>query len=66
MAGINFCGTNNWSIQTKVFMNVNNTRVTDYVIKRDKAEYYSHALDEVMDEENRNYWILVTISSYIF
>ena len=29
--------------------NVNNTRVTYDVIKRDKTEYYSHSLAEVLD-----------------
>ena len=42
--------------------NVNNTKVTDDVIRCDKTEYSSHTLYEVVDGENRNDWILVTIS----
>ena len=37
-------------------------RVADDVMKRYKTGYSSHALAEVVDEENRNYWILVTRS----
>ena len=42
---------------------VKNNRVTDDLIKRDKTEYSSHALSEVVGGENRNYWILATRSS---
>ena len=41
--------------------NVNNTRATDDIISRDKTEYFSHTLAEVVDEKDKNYWILVTI-----
>ena len=42
--------------------NVNISRVTNEVMERDKTEYSSHALAEVVDGENRNDWILVTRS----
>ena len=41
--------------------NVNNTRVTDDLINRDKTEYTSHSLAEVVDGKYENDWILVTI-----
>ena len=40
--------------------NVNISRVTDKVMERDKTEYSSQALAEVVDGENKNDWILVT------
>ena len=41
---------------------VNDNRVTDDVMSRDKTEYYSQALMEVVDGKHENDWILVTIS----
>ena len=38
-----------WELMKTVRENVNNTRVTDDVIKRDKTEYSSHALSEFVD-----------------
>ena len=51
-----------WELVENGRDNVKNTRVVDDVIKRDKTEYSSHALAEVVDGENRNYCTLVTIS----
>ena len=42
--------------------NVNNTRFTDDVITRDKTEYSSHALAEVVDGKHKNDWIFITMS----
>ena len=42
--------------------NVKNIRVMDDVIKKDKTEYFSHTLNEIVDGENSNDCILVTIS----
>ena len=42
--------------------NVKNTRVTDDIISHHNTEYSSHALAEVVDGENKNYWILIMIS----
>ena len=44
------------------WLNVKNFRGTDDVITRDKTEYSSHTLAEVVDSKNRNEWILITIS----
>ena len=41
---------------------VNITRVMDDVMKRDKTEYYSHEIAEVLNGENRNDRILVILS----
>ena len=38
-----------WDLVETGRYNAKNTRVTDDVIKRDKTEYFSHALTEVMD-----------------
>ena len=51
-----------WELVENGRDNVKNTRVVDDVIKRDKTEYSSHALAEVVDGENRNYCTLVTRS----
>ena len=51
-----------WEIVDTGRENVKNTRVTDDVITHDKTKYSSHALDEVVDGENRNKWILITRS----
>ena len=40
--------------------NVKNNRVTDEVITCTKTEYFSHALAEVVDGENKNEWIFFT------
>ena len=42
--------------------NVKISRVTDDDMKYEKTKYYSHTLAEFMYEENRNDWILITIS----
>ena len=47
------------------YISFKNTRVTDDIIKHDKTEYFSHALAEVVDGENRNNWILFMISRKI-
>ena len=39
---------------------VKNIYVIDGFMDCDLTEYSSHALAEVTDGENRNYWILVT------
>ena len=39
--------------------NVNINRVTDEVITRDKTEYSSQALAEVVDGKHKNDWILI-------
>ena len=44
---------------------VNNTRVTDDVIKFDNTEYSSHEIAEVVDGEKSNDWILVTRSRIV-
>ena len=49
-----------WELLETGKENVNNYRVTDAVIKREKTEYYSHVIAEVVDKENSNDWILVT------
>ena len=46
-------------ISSYIVVNIN--RVTGDVIKRDNTEYSSHALAEVVDMENMNDCILVTI-----
>ena len=51
-----------WELVDTGRENFKNTRVTDDVISRDKTEYSSHALAEVMDGKHKNYWILVTRS----
>ena len=43
-----------WELVETGSDNVKNTRSKDNVIKRDKTEYCSHALDEVVDGEDRN------------
>ena len=52
-----------WDIVETVSEDVKITRVTDDVMERDKTEYSSHSLDEVVDGLNGNDWILFTISS---
>ena len=42
--------------------NVKNTRVVDDVISRDKTEYSSHTLAEVVYGKHNNDWVLVTRS----
>ena len=50
-----------WELVYAGRKNVKNTRVTDDVINRDKTEYTSHALSEVLYREYENDWILVKI-----
>ena len=52
-----------WELVDTGRENVNKTGVTDDVITHDKTEYFSHALAEVLDEKNRNEWVLITRSS---
>ena len=51
-----------WEIVETGRENVNIARVTDEVMEHIKTEYSSHSFVEVVDEENRNDWILVTRS----
>ena len=43
-----------WEIVDTGRENVEKTGVTDDIIARDKTEYFSHALDVVVDGTNRN------------
>ena len=49
-----------WELVDTGRYTVNNTRVTDDFITRDKTEYYSHALSAVVNGKYKYYWILVT------
>ena len=49
-----------WELVDTGRENVNNTRVTDDVISRDKNEYPSHTIAEVVYGKHDNDWILVT------
>ena len=51
-----------WEIVETRRRNIKSIRVSDKIIERDKTEYSSHALADVMYGENRNDWILVTRS----
>ena len=50
-----------WELVENGRSGVNNNRDVDRVVYFDSPEYSSHEIAEVVDEENRNYWILVTI-----
>ena len=51
-----------WELVDTVRENFNNTRVMDDVITHERTKYSIHALTEVMDEKNRNEWILIAMS----
>ena len=51
-----------WEIMDTGRENFKNNRVTDDIITHNNTEYFSHALAKVVYGENRNEWILITIS----
>ena len=51
-----------WELVDTGRENVKKTGVTDDIINRDKTEYSSHALSEVVDGTDRNEWVLGTRS----
>ena len=51
-----------WELVDTGRENSKKTGVMDDVITRDKTEYSSHALAEVVDRENSNEWVLATRS----
>ena len=51
-----------WELVDTGKENVKRNGVTYDVITRDKTEYSSHALAEVVDGKNSNEWVLITKS----
>ena len=51
-----------WDLVETVMENSKNIGVADEIMERDKTEYCSHARAEVVDEEKRNFCMLVTRS----
>ena len=56
------CKPSQETVRLRNLVHFKNTRVVYDVITRDKTEYYSHALAEVVNGIHENYWILVMIS----